>query len=137
MELTPRMLSDTMMRAAEHAELVRNTQAAVEEIRATAESEDGMVRVTASGPGQVLDIELDPRIYRTPDSTGLAQSIMSTIQDAVGKAEQDAVKACAKLLPDLDADADAFDVKFGPALHELDELAAGNGLDRLFDEKNR
>lgn len=134
MELTPRMLNDTMMRAAEHAELVRNTQAAVEEIRATAESEDSMVRVTASGTGQVLDIELDPRIYRTPDSTGLAQSILTTIRDAVGKAEQDAVKACAKLLPDLDADASDFDVKFGPALHELEELAAGN---RLFDGKHR
>jgi DNA-binding protein YbaB len=55
-------------------------------VTGTAKSPDGYVTATVGPRGQLLRLQLDPRIYRKPDSAQLAQSITET----VGKAAEDA-----------------------------------------------
>jgi hypothetical protein len=49
-------------------------------------SSDRMVRVTVGPRGQLIDLELDPRIYRRPNSKALAASIVATVREAVEEA---------------------------------------------------
>lgn len=45
-------------------------------------SEDGYVTVTVGPNGHVTKVELDPRIYRRPDSRVLPTTVTETIQRA-------------------------------------------------------
>ena len=60
-------------------------------ITATAKSPDGYVKATVGFRGQLVALELDPRIYRHPDSKLLAASITETVgratADAAGKVD--------------------------------------------------
>lgn len=76
------------------------------EIRGSATSADGYVQATVDLHGRLLDLTLDERIYRTPDSIRLAQTITRTLQAATAD-------ACARTT----------------AL--TDRLAPGTGLDAL------
>jgi DNA-binding protein YbaB len=58
------------------------------EAKATVKSQDGHITATVGPRGQLIKLELDPRIYRRPDSAKLAAAITDTIQKAaveVGK----------------------------------------------------
>ena len=55
-------------------------------VSATATSDDGLVTVTVGPRGQVVRLELDPRIYRRPDSRRLAATITATIDAATARA---------------------------------------------------
>ena len=58
------------------------------EAKATAKSPDGHITATVGPRGQLVKLELDPRIFRHPDSVKLAAAITETIQKAaveVGK----------------------------------------------------
>src|SRR5947207_13846043 len=57
-------------------------------VTGTAKSPDGYVTATVGPRGQLVKLQLDPRIYRKPDSAQLAQSITET----VGKAAEDAAR---------------------------------------------
>ncbi|MDA3647202.1 YbaB/EbfC family nucleoid-associated protein [Saccharopolyspora indica] len=50
---------------------------------ATADSEAGLITATVGGRGQLLDLRLDPRIYRVSDSTRLATEITATVREAI------------------------------------------------------
>jgi DNA-binding protein YbaB len=52
------------------------------EARATVKSPDGHITATVGPRGQLVKLELDPRIFRRPDSTKLAAAITETIQKA-------------------------------------------------------
>jgi DNA-binding protein YbaB len=69
----------------------------------TATSSDGFVTATVGPRGQLVKLQLDPRIYRRADSAKLAETITETVQqagaDAAGKVEA----VMAKFGPDLDA----------------------------------
>jgi DNA-binding protein YbaB len=58
------------------------------EVRASATSADGLVTVEVGPQGRVLRIDLDPRIYRRPDSRLLAETITETIQLAAAEAAE-------------------------------------------------
>jgi len=65
------------LRQAESAqrELLKNT--------GTAWSDDRLIKAVVGPRGQLLELEIDPRVYRTPNSTALAASIVATVQAAV------------------------------------------------------
>lgn len=101
------------------AEDVRALQRAIEEVRETADSADGLVSATAGGNGALIELWLDPRVYRGPDATALASTITDTIHQAVRQAEEQVFAVAKKVLPD-DATLAGTDLKFDPFLHVLD-----------------
>jgi DNA-binding protein YbaB len=52
-------------------------------------SDDRMVKALVGPRGQLVDLEIDPRVYRRPNSKALAASIVATVRAA---AEQAAAK---------------------------------------------
>ncbi|MEV7551825.1 YbaB/EbfC family nucleoid-associated protein [Amycolatopsis sp. NPDC089917] len=101
------------------AEDVRLMQRRMAGIRATAESGDGLISATVGGAGELLELSLDPRIYRTADSAALAKDITDTIHEAAGlSAEQGLAIAAGFLPPGMDAD--AADLRFDPVLRRLE-----------------
>ncbi|GAB1509195.1 YbaB/EbfC family nucleoid-associated protein [Actinophytocola sp. KF-1] len=107
---------------AEHEQLaedVRVLQRTIAETRATADSGDGLVSATVDGNGRLLELWLDPRIYRAPDSAGLAATITETVREAVRQAEETVFAAAVRFLPD-DATPATTDLRLDPFLHQLD-----------------
>lgn len=101
------------------AEDVRILQRRIAETRETADSADGLVTATVGGHGELVELWLDPRIYRTPDSAALAATITDTIHQAARQAEEQVFAAAAKFLPE-DATPASTDLKLDPFLHQLD-----------------
>jgi DNA-binding protein YbaB len=64
------------------ADHVRRMRGEVERVQAAAESPDGLIRATVAGHGEVLELNLNPRILRVTDSRVLADVVTSTIRDA-------------------------------------------------------
>ena len=95
---------DTALQLDMHAEYermardVRSLRARLGEIRAGAESDDGLITAVAGGSGQLLELRLDPRIYRAPDSAGLARAITDTIHEAVRRAQREGQAIAAELV---------------------------------------
>ena len=106
------------------AEDVRAAQRRMAAIRATAESEDGLISATVGEAGELVELWLDPRVYRVPDSTALARSITDTIRWAVALAREERYAIVRNYLP-VDATVETADLRFGPLLHELDRRVAG------------
>jgi len=101
------------------AEDVRTLRRTIAETRETVDSADGMVTVTVGGNGELIELWLDPRIYRAPDSSALAATITATFREAVRQAEEQVFTAAMKFLPG-DATPETTDLKFDPFLHQLD-----------------
>lgn len=103
---------------------IRSTQQRMAEIRATAESDDGLIGVTVGGSGELIELWLDPRIYRAPDSAALAQDITDTFRRAVTQSQEEVIAIVASFLPD-GATPENTDLRFDPLLHELDRKLGG------------
>ncbi len=106
------------------ADEVRAIQRKLDEIRGTAESDDGLVGVVVGGRGQLLRLDLDPRIYRTTDSDALASTITGTIHRAVARAQGEVFTVVRPFLP-ADATPATTDLDFDPFLTTLDGGARG------------
>ncbi|MEV0133273.1 YbaB/EbfC family nucleoid-associated protein [Dactylosporangium sp. NPDC050688] len=105
------------------AEDIRAVRQRMLEIRATAESDDGLISVTVDATHDIVELRLDPRIYRAPDSAALAKAIIATVRRAVRVAEDEAFAIVRVLLPE-EATPGSADLRFDPLLHELDEDTA-------------
>jgi DNA-binding protein YbaB len=108
------------------AEQVRTMRDNVGEIRGTGYSDDGLVTAVVGGRGELVELELDPRIYRDRNAAELAEKIVATIHDAAAEAEREATKFAEKLLPP-NMRGDDVDPVFDPALHMLDQAAGREG----------
>ncbi|GAA4523828.1 YbaB/EbfC family nucleoid-associated protein [Amycolatopsis samaneae] len=108
----------------ELAEDIRTTQRRMAEIRATAESDDGFISVTVGGAGELLELWLDPRIYRAPDSVALARDLTDTIHRAVERSQEQGIAIVASFLPE-GATPGTTDLRFDPLLLELDRQTGG------------
>ncbi|ROT33092.1 YbaB/EbfC family nucleoid-associated protein [Micromonospora sp. HM5-17] len=64
------------------------------DIRVTAVSRDGLVRVTVGSDGKPRELSLDARIYREPDSQRLAETILDTIEVAGEEARRRVMEIC-------------------------------------------
>lgn len=78
---------------------VGQTQRQVLAVTGTAWSEDRLVKAVVGPRGQLLELEIDPRIYRTPNSTALAASILSTVRAAVDDANTKTKEIIERALP--------------------------------------
>lgn len=114
-ELTGRMAEYSRL-----AEQVRAMRDGVEEVRGTGYSADGLVTAVVGGRGELLELELDPRIYRDRNATELATRIVTTVREAAAEAEREAAKFAEKLLPKRTRGADV-DPVYDPVLELLGE----------------
>ncbi|WP_434444216.1 YbaB/EbfC family nucleoid-associated protein [Lentzea sp. E54] len=89
-------------------------------LRATAISADGFLTATAGFLGNLLELDVDPRVYRIRDAQALARSVLDTTRTAVDRATQAALEVAAVVLPTPGH----VDLLFGPPLRELDRLNA-------------
>lgn len=102
-------------------------QQTLQAIRCTARSRDGLVTVTVGARGDVVSLDLDPRLYRSPDSKALAASIVSTIQAAAAEAADKVTEACSSLMPAEDVRAQ-MDMNFESLFRRMDDnLDLGGG----------
>jgi DNA-binding protein YbaB len=81
------------------AEQVRAVRDGVEEVRGTGYSDDGLVTAVVDGRGALLELELDPRIYRSPNAAELAAQIVAAVREAAAEAGSQAEKLAEKLAP--------------------------------------
>ncbi len=93
------------------------------EFSATARSDDGHVTATVGPRGQLIKLELDPRIYRDHDAAGLAHKITATVRNAADSATEGVQKLVSGYLPAGAAAADYLrDGSFGSLLRRSDAL---------------
>ena len=83
-------------------------------VQVTETSDDGLVAVTVGPRGELVRLDLDPRIYRRPDSRQLADTITATVQRAARAAEDRVVQLLSPLADEdqlratMSGDADAL-----------------------------
>jgi DNA-binding protein YbaB len=97
-------------------------------VRGEARSDDRLIRVVVGPRGQLIDLELDPRVFRNPDAKALAAQIVATSRDAVEDAQSQARALRDELLPK-----DLLDVakqgQIGPDLFEVQDADLGGKTD--------
>ncbi|WP_326558405.1 YbaB/EbfC family nucleoid-associated protein [Micromonospora sp. NBC_01796] len=78
------------------------TRQQVMEITGTAWSDDRMIKAVVGPRGQLIELEIDPRIYRTPNSKALSASILSTVRAAVEEANRKTREVMDRVMPKTD-----------------------------------
>ncbi|MFE3451281.1 YbaB/EbfC family nucleoid-associated protein [Nonomuraea sp. NPDC059194] len=68
-------------------------------VQVTATSRDGLVTVTVGARGELVRLDIDPRIYRRPDARGLADAIAETIHRATAEARAQIIEIFEPLIP--------------------------------------
>ncbi len=68
-------------------------------IQVTEKSPDGLISATVGSRGELIRLDLDPRIYRRPDSRELADTITETIKAAGVKAQDRVLEVFEPLVP--------------------------------------
>jgi DNA-binding protein YbaB len=77
------IFGNVMEQLSDIASSIPDTQKRMMEITGVAWSEDRMVKVVVGPRGQLVDLDIDARVFRNPDATRLRSMILSTTQQAV------------------------------------------------------
>ncbi|MFI6761334.1 YbaB/EbfC family nucleoid-associated protein [Micromonospora sp. NPDC050417] len=110
------------------------TRQQVMEITGTAWSDDRMIKAVVGPRGQLVELEIDPRVYRTPNSKALSASILATVRAAVEDANRKTREVMERVMPktagflgktDFDVMMDNHDADLPQALRKREE--EGNG----------
>jgi DNA-binding protein YbaB len=83
----------------------------------TAESPDGLVEATVGLYGELVELEIDPRIYRTQDAAALAEQIRTAVNTAHESAQDQVRRDLARYLTTQDDDPSAL--AFEPFLSQV------------------
>ncbi|MEV6302256.1 YbaB/EbfC family nucleoid-associated protein [Actinoplanes sp. NPDC051861] len=97
------MMEDAQKLLTNAAEMKRK----LDELTVSTRSEDGFVVATVDARGRLVQLDLDPRIYRSPNAGGLASQIIETYQRAVDKVDTDTRTILERYLP-REFDVDQF-----------------------------
>jgi DNA-binding protein YbaB len=68
-------------------------------IKGEAWSDDRMIKAVVGPRGQLIDLEIDPRVFRNPNSKALAASIMATVRMAIDDAQRQSRELRDELIP--------------------------------------
>jgi DNA-binding protein YbaB len=80
-------------------ENVGDTQKKLMRVTGTAWSDDRLVKAVVGPRGQLIELELDPRIYRKPNSKALSASILATVREAIEDVQRQSKEIMDELLP--------------------------------------
>jgi DNA-binding protein YbaB len=75
------------------------TQRRMLRVKATVSSEDRLVTATVGPRGQLIDLTIDPRVYRRPNAGALAATIVATVREAAEKAMSEVQAIMDEALP--------------------------------------
>lgn len=89
-------LRDAFMRLNEEALTLHEQGRAVQ---VTEKSPDGLVVATVGARGEFISLDIDPRVFRRPDSRLLADTIVETVNKAAQKAQEKVVEIFEPLIP--------------------------------------
>ncbi|WIM99926.1 YbaB/EbfC family nucleoid-associated protein [Actinoplanes oblitus] len=78
------------------------TQRQVLTVTGTATSPDGLITVVVGPRGQLVDLRIDPRVYRQPNAGALAATILATARAAVEQAVEKTAAIVDAKLPKVD-----------------------------------
>lgn len=79
-----------------------DTQQQITKVTGTGWSSDRLIRAVVGPRGQLVDLEIDPRVFRNPDSRGLADAILAAVEAAVTDASTKSMSIVDKTMsPDL------------------------------------
>lgn len=86
---------------------LKNVQKSLKKAESSAESQDGMIRVTVNGEFNLVDINISESMLEKGNKDKLEKQIISTINKAVASAKEYAAKEMGKLtggmnIPGLD-----------------------------------
>jgi DNA-binding protein YbaB len=76
-----------------------SSQQKILKIKGEAWSEDRLVKVVVGPRGQLIDLEIDPRVFRNPNSKALANTILATVRAAVDDAQRQSREVRDELIP--------------------------------------
>jgi len=102
-------------------------QAEAKAVHVTETSPNGLVTVTVGARGELVRLDIDPRVFRRPDSRELADTITETVHRAAAAAQQRVLDVFEPLVPratlqaHLDGDTDAV-------IGQLNDQMLGKGL---------
>jgi DNA-binding protein YbaB len=65
---------------------VNETHKKMAQVTGVAWSDDRLIKATVGPRGQLVDLEIDPRVYRQPNSKALAATIVATVRRACEEA---------------------------------------------------
>lgn len=68
-------------------------------VTGTAWSPDGMIKAVVGPRGHLLDLDIDPRVLRQPNSKALSASILRTVRAAVEEAGRQSSELLSETLP--------------------------------------
>ncbi|MER6512021.1 YbaB/EbfC family nucleoid-associated protein [Nonomuraea sp. NPDC048881] len=68
-------------------------------VQVTETSKDGLVSVTVGSRGELIRLDLDPRIYRRPDARQLADTIAETTRLAAERAQERVTEIFEPVIP--------------------------------------
>ncbi|NIJ14478.1 hypothetical protein FHU38_004879 [Saccharomonospora amisosensis] len=77
------VFQDVLDQIQQMAESVPDTQRRMMELTGVAWSDDRMVKVVVGPRGQLVDLQIDPRVFRRPDASELQAKILATAHAAV------------------------------------------------------
>jgi DNA-binding protein YbaB len=100
---------------------VRQAQRAIDETTGTAEAADELILATVTGRGELVRLDLDPRVYREFAPDALAEEVITAVNEARSRAQRNALEILTTALPTLPAPTDD-DPAFGPLLAELERM---------------
>ncbi|PZA19459.1 YbaB/EbfC family DNA-binding protein [Modestobacter versicolor] len=74
-------------------------QAEAKAVQVTETSRDGLVTVTVGSRGELVRLDIDPRVFRRPDSRELADTITETVHRAAAAAQERVLDVLEPLVP--------------------------------------
>jgi DNA-binding protein YbaB len=122
MQAYAEQLMAEFQRTREHAAELRER---LRTVTASATSPDSLVTATVGPRGQLLRLDIDPRVYRHPNARVLADSITATVQRATADAVAKVAVLCQPAPPQPGVHLDA---PLGPADADLAEIDAYDTL---------
>ncbi|GII78355.1 hypothetical protein Sru01_33370 [Sphaerisporangium rufum] len=93
-------------------------------LQVTEKSADGLISATVGARGDLIRLDIDPRVYRRPDARHLADSVTETIHRAADQARRQVVEIFEPLIPreqmeaHLDGDLDRVMTQMATQLRE-------------------
>jgi len=78
---------------------IPQTQHRLMSLSAVAWSPDRMVKVEVGPRGQLVDIEIDPRVFRRPDARALRSAILAAAGEAIRKVTEQAFEVMVGAMP--------------------------------------
>lgn len=75
------------------------TQRQIMQVTGTGWSPDRLVKAVVGPRGQLIDLKIDPRVFRTPDSRGLEDAILAAATAAITDANAKSVTIVDQAVP--------------------------------------